>query len=72
MIEIPGYQRTQFIHEGTATVVGGSSGVLELSTVLKNSQSIASEIILGKLLRKLIKKVNDFPVNQIIDLMSNG
>lgn len=57
MIEIPGYQLTEVIHEGAATVVCDSSEVLDLSTVLQASQAIASEIILDKLLQKLIKIV---------------
>ncbi|MGL4368948.1 MAG: GAF domain-containing protein, partial [Spirochaetota bacterium] len=36
------------------TVQGGGSDVLDLSTVLKASQAISGEIVLGKLLEKLI------------------
>jgi hypothetical protein len=39
------------------TTTGSSSEALDLSTVLKASQAIASEIILDKLLQKLIKIV---------------
>ena len=40
---------------GTVTTTGGSTQALDLSTVIKASQALTSEIALGKLLSKLMK-----------------
>jgi hypothetical protein len=58
MIESPGYQLTEVLHEGTATVVCGSSEVWDWLTVLKASQASASEIIPDKLLQKEVNRTN--------------
>jgi hypothetical protein len=82
MIESPGYQLTEVLHEGTATAVCGGSEVWDWLTVLTRAKLSPINYYKRRLIAQippenaavaeaLAKKVNEFRLDPIIDLTSN-